>query len=170
MIPDTDIWRCAAIMTKHYGDTVADRQGAERRATMVPDKTDARALGALAVILLMCPGCAVSNHDSSISTSRAATTAEVATLSVNADLLGHLLYDKYLDASGQSQKITTAMQTADGAIENRCSSPYEFVAIPARQVPFPVQQIPLSGRDSTIVYALADAGDDNLVLGRHYRV
>jgi hypothetical protein len=92
-------------------------------------------------------------------------------LAVNPDLLGHLLYEKYLDHTIEVSEIRlTAIETAAAAIKDRCEVPYQFVLIPGRLVPFPVQQIPLAGRDSILLYALGETSMDQVILGRHYRV
>lgn len=124
----------------------------------------------IAILLLMCAACTEGKSEKAGSPVRIAA-ARVATLAVNPEFLGHLLYDTYQEHAADSTGTReTAIQTADAAIKDRCDLPYAFVVIPGRSVAFPIQQIPLAGRDSTMVYAIADAGSDKLVLGRHYRV
>jgi hypothetical protein len=128
----------------------------------------------LLVLSILCQSCAANTDGrptAGTGSSRAEAVAESATLAVNGEMLGQLLFERYQEgpaADSSASRNAIAIMTAK--TNDSCGLSRDMVLIPASQVPFPVQQIHLKDRSSLLVYAIGKADDSQtVVLGPHYR-
>jgi hypothetical protein len=128
----------------------------------------------LLAISFLCQSCAAhtdSRTVASSTSSRAETVAESATLTVNAEMLGQLLFERYEQrGAAASARDRNAVSIVNASINDGCGWTREVVLIPSSQVPFPTQQIHLKDRSGLLAYAIGSVSDSQaVVLGAHYR-
>jgi len=90
---------------------------------------------------------------------------EAASLTTTARLLGRALFGSYRDPQVDNSEVAqTALKTATAAVRDLCEASYQAILIRRPGVP-------LEPPDTILAYLIGDVpGDQDVMLGRHYRV
>ena len=96
--------------------------------------------------------------------------AEIASLETSADILGHLVFQKYQEKPAD-ELYQIASKTALAAVSDLCDAKYRVIVFPLRQTGIPSNIISLKSPDDLLAYVIGTAkGLHRVMVGRHYRV
>lgn len=96
--------------------------------------------------------------------------AEIASLESTADILGHLIFEKYQEEP-TDELYQTASKTALAAVSDLCDATYRVIVFAPRHTGIPSNILSLEGPDDLLAYVIGTAkGLHRVMVGRHYRV